>query len=288
MPQPNALLITELKLPIRTFSVSRETLRGFIEVLQQRCDGALQLELAVLPTSGKPAQEVAQAQQILKDGYRLFLTITGHDGSQLNGELADIFESPNFPSNIATVFFDSASRLKLRENFTTRNSLSLFLDFRRPAVLDFRLMPSQETLNESNFCARGIDPTWVHGVFHEVESFIIEHNSSGAWLHRHTVYDVLVWLIGLPLAFWMTFRASPLALKVLPSEFLRAAFYVYVWFITLVAFRTMFHYARWLWPLVEYRRPETNVVAHRAFWSAILVGVIGSLIYDFGKMFAGL
>ena len=141
-------------------------------------------------------------QQILREGYKLFLTVTGNDGTQLNGEVTEIFESPNFPSDIATVFFDSASRLNLRENFTTRNSLLLFLDFRRPAVLDFRLMPSQETPNESNFCARGIDPTWVHGVFHEVESFVNCHRSTGAWLHRHTVYDVLLWLIGLPVAFW--------------------------------------------------------------------------------------
>lgn len=69
------------------------------------------------------------------------------------------------------------------------NKCILNLDFSRPEVFNFTLLPSQETLNQSNFNVQGNDVTWVHGLFHEVEKFISDRPSTFRLLHRHTTYD---------------------------------------------------------------------------------------------------
>ena len=49
---------------------------------------------------------------------------------------------------------------------------------------------------ETNFAVNGSDATWVNGVFHEFTEYTRSHRSRMSWLHRHTVYDVLLWILG--------------------------------------------------------------------------------------------
>lgn len=288
MSQSNALLVNEqrLNLAAKSLRIDRSKLRHLLELLQERAYGAVELEYSNPILLGKPADEVNQLKTALKEGYGFFITVTGFDGSQLNGSVAEVFDSPNFPPDIATVFVDSSTKLR-NQNYTARNSLILFIDFRRPAIFDFNLMPSHSTENGSYFSARGLDPTWVRGVYHEVEGYINEHGVSARWLHRHSVYDVLLFVLGFPMAFWVAFRASPIVSQIGSSEFLRAGFYCYVWMATLWGFRAMFHYARWLWPLVEYRRENSKAGSHRAFWSLICSAVFCSFIWDVIKKLVG-
>jgi len=58
------------------------------------------------------------------------------------------------------------------------------------------MLPSQPTPNETNFAVNGSDATWVNGVFHEFTEYTRSHRSRMSWLHRHTVYDVLLWILG--------------------------------------------------------------------------------------------
>ena len=90
----------------------------------------------------------------------------------------------------------------------------------------------------------------------------------------------MVWLIGLPLSFWICYRVSPFIRSVFTSPFLQAAVYVYFFLLTLIFTQVMFSYARWIWPLVEYVGSKSAATRHRALWATISLGLMVSVIYD--------
>jgi len=161
----------------------------------------------------------------------------------------------------------------------------LFLDFRRPDVFNFTILPSQETQNESNFEIEGKDITWVNGVFQEFFDFVERRPSTLPWLHRHTIYDVLLWVMGFPLSFWICSKLSPFIEKVFGeySVFLKSALYFYIFIIALNLIRIAFHYARWIWPLTEFRNERSKSLKHKSLFALIVSGLGLPALYDFIK-----
>ncbi len=160
--------------------------------------------------------------------------------------------------------------------------MTLWLDFGRSSILNFSIMPSQETQNESNIAVNGSDATWVNGVFKEFIDYVSRHPSTVSWLHRHTVYDVLVWILGLPLGFWICSKVSrfiEIQLFTL-SPFLQAALYIYIFLASLMLLRVAFHYARWIWPLNEFRSERSKSRKHKAIFITICSGIGISILYD--------
>jgi len=187
------MLVNEQRLifAAQSFRVDRAELRRMLELLQERANGAVELEIAHIVLPDKTPQEINAFHQALRDAGVFFITITGIDGSQLNGTIAEVFDSPNFPASVATVFVDSAMKMR-NQNYYPRNSLKLFIDFRKPAIFDFNLMPSHATANESTFTVNGQDVTWVRGVYHEIDNFVRSHMALAGWLHKHRIYDMLL------------------------------------------------------------------------------------------------
>ena len=254
-----------------------ELLEGAVAAAPQ----VLVTDIRMPPTFQREGIEAAKRN--IREGFKLWLTVTGASGPELTGGIGTVFGSPDFPEDVKSVFFDVAIPLRSRFRYEVSNKCTLFLDFRRPEVLNFAMVPSQPTPNESNFHVHGNDATWVNGVFHEFTEFMRSHRSKMSWLHRHTVYDVVLWILGFPFALWCDARATTLIQKASASTFVQAAFYVYVFFGALVGVRFLFHYARWIWPLVEYRHPRNRALKHKAAWSTIVLGVISSLVYDIAK-----
>jgi hypothetical protein len=271
---------------IRSFSIDRAELRKLLELLQERANAAGEIEekhFDKLRLQAKPQTEeqVEKAKKDLREGFRLFITVSGIDGTELTGNIEDIFDSPNFPDEVKTLFFSTDIPLQ-KYNYYPRNKMTLFLDFERPSVLNFSIMPSQETANASNIEVNGSDATWVNGVFQEFINYVSRHPSTIPWLHRHTVYDVLVWILGLPLGFWICSKISHLIETQLftYSPFLQAALYVYIFLASLILLRVAFHYARWIWPLTEFQSERSTSRKHKAIFGIICSGIGISILYD--------
>lgn len=229
-----------------------------------------------------PDEEYEKNKNLLRKGFELNLTVTGIDGQELYGDVNDIFSSPNFPDEIKTIYLNSEIPLSVNYQYHPRNSFTLFLDFFKPDIFDFSLLPSQPTPNGSNIEVKGYDATWVHGLFNEFNNFINKRPSQFPWLHRHTIYDILLWPFGIPFGFWSSYKLSGFVKTLFGnvSVFVESAAYVYVFLVALFLFRVLFHYARWIWPLVEYRTSKNKALKHRIFLSTITVGLIGKIIYD--------
>jgi hypothetical protein len=272
---------------IRSFSTDRAELRKILELLQERAYAAAEIEEKHLNRlQAQTDEQFEQAKRELREGFRLFITLSGTDGTKLTGSIEDIFDSPNFPDEVKDLFFSTDIPLQ-KYNYYPRNKMTMFLDFGRPAVLNFSILPSQETQNESNIEVSGSDATWVNGVFQEFISYVSRHPSTIPWLHRHTVYDVLVWILGLPVGFWICSKAShPIEIKLSTySPFLRSALYVYIFFVSLNLLRLAFHYARWIWPLTEFRSERSKSLKHKAIFVAICSSIGLSILYDLLKWF---
>lgn len=269
-------------------SFDKADLKRFLEVLQERLDAAADLEEANFQQHNQTADEFENNKQLLRSGFKVRPTVTGKNGQELFGTVEDVFDSPNFPEVVKSVFIGSEIFLKASYNYTVRNSFEIFLDFSRPEILDFTLLPSQRTPNETNFKVQGIDATWVNGVFHEIQSFVDEHKAPAPWLHGHSIYEKFLFLGGYPIGFWLCFKTSPF----LPDGgntflFIRAAIYVYIFFLTMVGLRALFHYARWVFPIAEYKHTRSKSLKHRAILGTLVLSLVGAVLYDLLKTIVG-
>ncbi len=285
MEQAPAVIIRQ-EAPIRSLSLHEADLRKLLEKVQERCWAAAEIEVTGYNPVGLDPTQLEKNRNEIREGFRLFVSVVGVDGTQLHGSIETIFGSPNLPDDIQSVFFDSGIPLK-NKSYYIANRCLLSLDFSRPDVLDFSFMPSQRTPNASNVEVQGRDATWVNGVFHEITTFVRERSSTVPWLHRHSVYDVLLWLLGFPLSFWVCYRLTKWIDGVFGNPFLRAAVYVYLFMATLTGLRVLFHYARWIWPLVEYRSPKSRALGHKFVWVSVALAVFANFVTDLVKRVLG-
>jgi hypothetical protein len=134
----------------------------------------------------------------------------------------------------------------------------------------------------------GYDATWANGVFREIDAFLDSKPSRLSIVHRHTIYDLVLYPLGIPFAFWLCHKATSIVQELVPeSGFLQNSLYVYLFAAAIILFRILFHYVRWVFPLVEYRAPTSRALLHRASLAALVLGVFGSFVYDVLKYLLG-
>lgn len=271
-----------LKSKIKSLSLSKEDMTKFCKILQERASAAAEIEVQKFNRGNRSDEELDKALKTLREGFELKITIAGINGEELYGSIEDVFNSPNFPEQIKHLYVNSEHVLIGTHNYYPLNSFEIFLDFSKPSIFDFSLMPSLGTPNESNYEVRGYDATWANGVYSEITKFIGQRSSTLSRVHNHSVYDFLLWFFGFPIAFWTCFKLSNL-IESLGSDvnsFVISAIYFYSFVATLFLFRILFHYLRWVCPLVEYKVSGNKIIAHRAFLALLATGILIDLITD--------
>lgn len=280
--EPN--VTNRLSLDRYSASFDKDDLRRLFAILQERLDAAAESEISNFKKLNQTDEDFEKNKASLRDGYKIRPTLTGFNGLELFGLATEVFDSPNFPETVKSIYINSSINLKAVHNYTVRNYLEIFIDFSRPEIFNFNLMPSGSTPNGSNVKVHGSDATWVNGVFYEIQGFINEHKAKAPWLHRHSIYDILLWLIGYPIGFWACFKATPFIPNVdAVGPFVRAALYVYLFLSVLIGFRALFHYSRWVFPVVEFRHPKSKSLRHRIILGALALSLIGAFLYDILK-----
>jgi hypothetical protein len=285
METQRPLVRNKLSWKITSFSVDKiDNLKKLFLILQERCHAAGEIEVSNFKQMEQTDEIYEQNKSILRERFELKLTVTSSDGQELWGGISELFDSSNFPDQLKAIYVNSEIPLKII-NYSPRNSFELFLDFSKPELFNLSLLPSQATPNASNIIVQGYDATWVHGVYHELTNFIKRYPAKLTWLHKHSIYDFLVWGFGLPFGFWVTYRLSNILNKVFGnfSTFVQSASYVYVFLASLIIFRLLFDYARWVWPLVEYRSSTNIGQKHRIILGTITLGLVSACIYDILK-----
>jgi hypothetical protein len=106
------------------------------------------------------------------------------------------------------------------------------------------------------------------------------------WLHQSGISDLLVLLLGAPLALWKDYHVQLIINHKDWPTFFSASVYVYVFLLTLKVFRVMFSYTRWLFPKIEFSDQKSTPVQHRVVWGALVLGVVAATIWYIIKALA--
>ena len=211
------------------------------------------------------------------------------DDKVLYGTISAVFNSPRFPNKVKSLDISSDSDLRNLYNWSPRNRFELLLDFTKPGLFNLSLSPSISTPNESYFLVTGLNSDWVSGVYRKVTDFINGKKTRRRFFHRHSVYDLLLFFLGLPFAFWVAYKLSGVINNIFGkfSVFVQNGAYVCLFFLMLHLFRTVFNYARWTFPIMEYKGSTDSARKHRYILGVIVVGgltgVFGNSLYDLLK-----
>ena len=282
----SSLITLRLQKPIDSAKLSKEDLCRLCEKLEERINSAADLEVNNLARPDNTTAEDFEAiKSNLRAAFQLAVTVKGTDNQELYGTPSDVFNSPNFPENVLTLYANSSSRLQGSLNYTPRNEVEVVIDFSPPAKFDFNTSPGVATKNDSRFVVTGIDATWCNGLFHELERYFESRSNYLPWIHKGDFWNLLFWLIGIPICFWITYRISPFVSAAFGgiSQFVLAAAYLYLFLMAAHFLRAIFWYARWIWPKVEYVGGRSNVIAHRVAVISIALGLVSSVLYDIFK-----
>lgn len=287
--QTQPWLLNQRSSDIRCLSIDKASLEKILNLIQERNYDAGKLELALYKELPDMTDEkyAADENKIMK-GFDLYISVNGKVGQRtktLNGSVKDVFSSTEFPDEVLAISVDTELPLKILHNWNIKNSLKFILDFRKPGIFDFSLQPSHATSNLSNITIKGKDAGWVNGLIDEINNILTEHPSHLTWIHQSAIYDLLVWILGIPAGFYVCSKASSLIMWMAPySVFVQNTAYTLIFFASLLGLRVLFQYTRWIWPLVEYRSSKNKAIKHRTVWGMIMVSLAGTLIFELFKL----
>lgn len=273
------------KMAISSLSLDKEDARKFCDILQERANSAAEIEVNLFQKNQQTEEQFENSKKILRESFELKITVSGSEGEELWGSIEEVFSSANFPEQMKSLYLDSESTLRNLHNYYPNNSFKIFLDFSKPKIFDLSFMPSHGTPNESEIEVKGYNATWVNGVFSEIKKFIDARGSSMSLVHNHSIYDVLLWILGFPLSFWVCSKLTPYIASSFGAgnSFVTSALYLYAFIATLFIFRILFHYLRWVCPLVEYRSKNNKMLYHRTLFGVLSIGWVGQFLYDIAK-----
>ena len=288
--QNQAILTRELSQPIAACVFSKDDLKNLCEILQEWCSKASDEEIKHYSPLNRTPEQFSADIAALQSGFELKVTVQGVDDERIYGTIPDVFNSPRFPDQVKTLYINSESDLRNLYNWFPRNRFEMLLDFTRSELFNLSLLSSISTPNASNIHVSGLDSTWVSGVYSEVTNFIKEKRTRRGFFHRHSVYDLLLLFLGLPLTFWIAYKLSGLINRIFGefSVFVQNGAYVCLFFLMLNLFKILFDYARWVFPIVEYKSTTDTVRKHRFILGGLIIAIFGNFLYDLLKIAAAL
>lgn len=275
----NDIVRNKLSKKIGALSLDKDDLRKLLDILQQRAKTASEIEYKRFEE--KQVENLEQVKHNVEICATLKITVVGFKSEELFGTIEDVFGSVSFPDSVKTIYVNSDVVYRANFNYYPCNHFQLYIDFSKPKVFDFSFQPSDRTPNDSEFIVQGDDSMWVNGVFHEIDAFVKDRPSKAPKIHRGSVYDILVWLVGLPLGFYVCnkYQQSPF-LASQESSFLNNLAMTYFFFLSLFLLRVLFHYFRWVYPMIEYKSKRDQSAVHQAAVLSITLGILGKVLYD--------
>ncbi len=229
-----------------------------------------------------------ELEKEIKDSYGIFVNIIGKDYI-ITGKDDKIFEQIILSNDILSISFDSAAYYRSNTNDKEPfNRLFIYLDFNKINLLDRNTPVYHSLANYSYIEVAGNNETWVNGVYEITRGFFQARRKKRNWLYNKNIFDVLLFLIGLPISLWLLFRINRLTkdwFLTWPIT-LEIALYVYIVVLLLRIMIFFYDYTRWLYPLIEYTdQPNEVSKKHRVFLGFIIISIFAMLAYDMIKMF---
>ena len=155
-----------------------------------------------------------------------------------------------------------------RNNINPRNGFDLFLDFSKSPLFDWRNSVSAPTKNETNLHIVSDREDWSAATQQRLFDTIKEQKVRRSFLHRPLVYDIGLWIIAVPLIFWVL-RDHYEHIRVLTEGLhpvIAAGMFIYAFLFGVNMYRLFFGYTKWGFPPMEKVVSRDKSRHHRKFW----------------------
>jgi len=284
--EPSAWRSFSIHFPIPACRLSRPELKRLYQIIDTKQKEYRDRVLARQFQAKEETTEQFEARALrITNAFVTCVTITGGNNELITANNEQIFDDHDVPDVIKSIFYSTSSVPKGTLSHLPEDRIALFLDFSSPPLFDFDKLPTLPTPNVSNFSIDASNEQWFAAAKLRLSEFFLERRTSHNWLHKSGVYDILLALIGLPLAVLASLRVATNFKQIETLSLIpRSLIYVYVFYITLILFRLIFSYARWVLPKVEVSSDiQTSQILHRFVLATLILGVIGSIAYDIIK-----
>ncbi|MBY5520538.1 hypothetical protein [Rhizobium leguminosarum] len=241
-----------------------------------------QIVNALIKPEGSSDEDWSIRAAFLKDdAFRLTVSVMGFDGETTYGETESIFDSKNLPFPIRTVFFTNTTAFKRNANeIEPRDRFSLWVSFDKPPLFDASAVLSEPTINDSRMEIRSGDVTFFRAIQTIVSNKILSKKKWDSFIHWKFTYDVGLWFVAFPYAlYWVTIYCDFLLPPTSPHSSFRIAFYIYGLVLSLIAYRALFGYLKWAFPVNVLEENKDRATRHRL----LLGGIVTSLVVSGAK-----
>jgi hypothetical protein len=230
----------------------------------------------------QPTETDEQFQQRYKrvfDSFVTSVTITTTTGILITENNENVLDENSLPENIKTILISTKS-VPATVLPVVSCYINVFLDFTQSPLFEFSRLPTLATVNETNYAVQADNEAWFWAANSELEQYFKGRRSNAEWIHRAGSYDALLFVFGLPVAIWLTYRASTALARFQLTSIINIAIYVYVFFLVLNGFRMLFSYVRWVFPKIELQTSGQSALKQRGILAAILLSIVGGAAYD--------
>ena len=179
-----ALQVTKKITPLRGLSISVEDVRRIVEKVQRQVEEERKREAARLLESGPNDQ--AHREQIEADCQRAFqitVMIFGRDGESLSSYGTELFDSPDIPEPIDSIYISNSAAYQSVAGHDPLNKFVLNLDFSTPPLVDNNNPVSNPTPNFSNLTVEGDRDAWVASIQQAVIGILDKKSNRRNFMH---------------------------------------------------------------------------------------------------------
>lgn len=224
------------------------------------------------------------------DAFRITVSIVGFDRQTTYGETEDVFDSKNLPFPVSAIFFTNTTAFRRHSNgVDPPNRFSVWLYFDKPPLFDPNPLVSEPTRNPSRAAIAGDDVGYYRAVQNIIGMKLRSNKKWYSFIHEKFAYDIGLWFVALPYClYWITvWNDRLLPPNGLHSSF-RTAFYIYGLGLALLAYRALFGYIKWAFPVNILEENKDRATRHRITLGAIVFGIFATGVRSALSALAGL
>ncbi len=269
---PDAIWYEE-RIPIRGNHLTLSDVKASYRELQQlnaREGASIISKLVKLENEGDEAFDSRKAF-LLQDAFRVTVSIVGFDGQTVYGETQEVFDAEDVPFPIKTIYFTNLTAFKRNANGNKpANFFGVALAFDKPPLFDPNPLVSDPTPNESEAVLECQDVAFFRAAQTIVRQRLNSKRRWYAFIHEKFAYDVGLWLCAFPYAlYWIAVYAEYFFPAERPNWSYRIAFFIYGIGISLFAYRALFGYVKWAFPVNRLHENNDAATANRVVLAAI-------------------
>jgi hypothetical protein len=264
------------KIHPRNISFEKSDLKRLADFITQKTNETKEAHTHDLNFEGQTADQRTDTLRTLDEAYKIAVFVYGAEGEELLVHDASIFDAPEFPEKLTRLTIDTFIPFRNRTNFAPRNGIRVDLDFSSSKILDWQSNLSGPTPNLSEALIQGIDENWRAAAIAHLQRLFQGRKNYRGFLHAAFTYDKYLWLLFMPLYFYGLIILEPKIDQFFgpTSAFLKAAIYVYSFFVFVNLYRVFIGYIRWTFQSIELKGARSTQQKHRRFLAFLATAII--------------